>query len=118
MQLNPTFINQLQKLSQNRFALSEHTEYQSFLSTLLGCFHKSDTTRHYVIGTDGCHLCDEVCQSARQIGMDITVLELSLAPDILIETLGQMIPILLSPHRLLCYPFGIMDMLILMDYKK
>lgn len=110
---NPIFINQLHALSANRFALNDlsYDEYQGFLGTLLSYFNQTNLHRHYLIGTDGCHLCDDVQILACRVGLDLTVLELSDADDVLIDTLGVMIPILVTPNALLCYPFGVMDLL-------
>ena len=112
---NSKFIKYLQQLSTNRFALnvlSGH-EYQDFLHTLLAHFHQQKANRYYLIGTDGCHLCDDVMTLCQRIGLNVTALELSGANDVLIDTLGLMIPILVTPTALLCYPVGVMDLMAL-----
>lgn len=112
---NSKFIKYLQQLSTNRFALnvlSGH-EYQDFLHTLLAHFHQQKANQYYLIGTDGCHLCDDVMTLCQRIGLNVTALELSDANDVLIDTLGLMIPILVTPTALLCYPFGVMDLMAL-----
>ena len=109
---NINFISYLQKLSADRFALNAlpDGEYQDFLHTLLAYFGKQELCQYYLIGTDGCHLCDDVKALCQHLNISIISLELSETDDVLIDTLGVMIPILVTPTALLCYPFGIMDL--------
>ncbi|AKG19797.1 hypothetical protein AAX09_06030 [Moraxella bovoculi] len=76
----------------------------------------------YLIGTDGCHLCDEVYALLSQVGRIrplpfVHRVDVMNADELVIETLGVVIPILVTPARLLCYPFGVMDIMTLTDPK-
>lgn len=69
----------------------------------------------YLLGTDGCHLCDEV-----KTHLDLLTPRLKLPPikvldiinlnDELLTIVGKHIPILITNKTLLCYPFGLMDL--------
>lgn len=117
---NPSFINHLQNLSHDRFALSRlpAPDYTAFYYALLadfGCTPAPDTW--YLIGTDGCHLCDDVSTLIHKNfpHQPLTLLDLADGADVLIDTLGRCIPVLCTPHRLLCYPFGILDIVQLLN---
>ncbi|MDO4895738.1 MAG: hypothetical protein Q3971_00125 [Moraxella sp.] len=117
---NAMFIKYLQDLSQNRFALNTLNDdtYRAFLRTLLAQFGQHNSQRWYLIGTDGCHLCDDTARLMHRLGVDFIRLELTDTHDDIIDTLGMMIPILLTPTKMLCAPFGVMDIMALFDYKK
>lgn len=116
---NVTFIKQLQALSHNRFALNGLScdEFARFYLAVLAEFGQPPTNKCYLIGTEGCHLCDELWQLIKTTrphlinGLDIDYLELTDASSVLIDNLGVLIPIFLSPQKLLCYPFGMMDIM-------
>ncbi|STY93169.1 hypothetical protein [Moraxella bovis] len=129
---NINFIKYLQKLTNDRFGLTclAHNEYRTFHALLLATFtgldsqqiiHTSNpTTDWYLLGTDGCHLCHTshaLLTQARAIHPRmpaIHVLDLADSEE-LIDHLGTLIPILITPTRLLCYPFGIMDIVHLLS---
>ncbi|STY87403.1 Uncharacterised protein [Moraxella ovis] len=121
---NPIFINQLTDLSKNRFALDtlSNEQFFEFYQTLLSNFNINLGNDWYLIGTDGCHLCDEVYALLGQIGRIrplpfVHRVDVMNADELVIETLGVVIPILVTPARLLCYPFGAMDIMTLTDPK-
>lgn len=115
---NPIFINQLTDLSKNRFALDtlSNEQFFEFYQTLLSNFKIRAGNNWYLIGTDGCHLCDvtkSIVEQASCLGSlpILHYLDLAEANDasLLVDSLGVMIPVILTPSRLLCYPFGVMD---------
>lgn len=121
---NPIFINQLTDLSKNRFALDtlSNEQFFEFYQTLLSNFKINLGNDWYLIGTDGCHLCDEVYALLSQVGRIrplpfVHRVDVMNADELVIETLGVVIPILVTPARLLCYPFGVMDIMTLTDPK-
>ncbi|UZA29210.1 glutaredoxin family protein [Moraxella bovis] len=111
---NINFIKYLQKLTNDRFALTclAHNEYRTFHALLLATFtgldsqqiiHTSNpTTDWYLLGTDGCHLCHTshaLLTQARAIHPRmpaIHVLDLADSEE-LIDHLGTLIPILITP---------------------
>lgn len=125
---NINFIKHLQKLTNDRFALTclDHDEYRTFHALLLATFtdldsqqiiHSSNPTADwYLLGTDGCHLCHASHALLTQVRViyphmpTVYVLELT-GSDELIDHLGMLIPILITPTCLLCYPFGVMDVI-------
>ncbi len=131
--LSKNSLNTLLKLPQNRHALAHlpACEYQP-LFTEITALLKADAAQvnaqtaaevnaWYLIGTDGCHLCDyayRLIQQALHIKTTrpASLIRLDLADstdDTLIDTLGIHIPILLTPTKLLPYPFSIMDIMAL-----
>ena len=115
---NPIFINQLTDLSKNRFALDtlSNEQFFEFYQTLLSNFNIHAGNNWYLIGTDGCHLCDvtkSIIEQASCLGSLPILHNLDLAEandtGLLVDTLGIMIPVILTPSHLLCYPFGVMD---------
>lgn len=72
-------------------------------------------THAWLIGTQGCHLCDEAYQQyqlAQRVAPlpDVLVLDvIEFAPSTLTTAISHAIPILVLPNRILCYPFGLMD---------
>lgn len=121
---NHIFIKYLDDLSKNRFALNhlQSSEFYQFYQQVLQQFPTQPNPDDWcLIDTDGCHLCDHAKDIIAQASLQTTLpklQQLDLA-DIkdgnspLIDTFGMMIPILLTPTRLLCYPFGVMDVLAL-----
>lgn len=128
---NVNFFNNLQALSHNRFALSALTqgEFSAFHAQFLKNFHDKSISYQkisqsnpshdwYLIGTDGCHLCENShalltqTQSIYRLP-SVHVLDVMDSSDEMIDTVGKMIPLLLTPTALLCYPFGVMDIVAL-----
>ncbi|MBE9578059.1 MULTISPECIES: glutaredoxin family protein [Moraxella] len=124
---NINFIKYLQNLTDDRFALTclDHNEYRTFHTLLLATFAGSDSqlihtsnpaTDWYLLGTDGCHLCHAShalltqAQAMNPHMPAIHVLDLAGSEE-LIDHLGTLIPILITPTHLLCYPFGVMDVI-------
>lgn len=129
--MNNNFIKYLQNLTNDRFTLADldHDEYSTFYALLLATFtglgsqqiiHTSNpATDWYLLGTDGCHLCHAshtlLTQVQAMYPYTPTVHVLDLADsEKLIDHLGTLIPILITPTRLLCYPFVIMDIIYLL----
>lgn len=117
---NINFIKYLQNIKNHRFSLDtlEAQQFDIFYHQLLATFG-IDTPNHqlYLIGTQDCHLChlavadiERACQYTNT-NAPIIKLDLIDSHDIVIDTLGTMIPVLLTPKRLLCYPFSIMDII-------
>lgn len=76
----------------------------------------------YLLGTDGCHLCHQAGQMIEQAFAisptppRLLYLDLADGGELLIDLLGWHIPLVLTPSRLLGYPFGVMDLVaILME---
>lgn len=120
---NSIFINHLDNLSKDRFALNhlDGATFYQFYGDFLSQFDITPTNNSqdwYLIGTDGCHLCDNINTLLAQISSNTTlpshhILDITHANDAetLIKHIGVMIPLLLTPTRLLCYPFGVMDII-------
>ncbi|MCL1623769.1 hypothetical protein M2R47_05885 [Moraxella sp. Tifton1] len=116
------FSTHLTNLAHDRFALTQlkPQEFANLYHQIINSFNiTADGQDWYLIGTDGCHLCDEIASLLHQIKQTrplphIHHLELiDSQDDTVINGLGVLIPILLTPKQLLCYPFGIMDILTL-----
>lgn len=117
---NSRFINHLQNISNDRFATDHLSDgdYRAFLATLLACFgHTPAPNTWYLVGTAGCHLCDEACLLIHTALPHQPLINLDLvdAPPLVLDALGRRIPVLLTPSRLLCCPFGIMDIVQLLS---
>ncbi len=127
---NINFINHLQKLTSDRFSLSclNNQQFGYFYHQLLSRFDVNSGSHHkicqstptqdwYLIGTDGCHLCHlshTLLTQTKAIHPNMPnfyELDLMDADGELIEHLGSLIPILITPTALLCYPFGVMDII-------
>ena len=118
---NDALVSQLTQLSANRFALNDlpQNEFSNIYQALLGCFddfngQAQSPNAWYLIGTDGCHLCDsawQMLQTAQNLRpVSVYLLDLADSTDVrLIDVLGDKIPVLLTPQKLLCYPFGLLD---------
>ncbi|WP_066801266.1 glutaredoxin family protein [Moraxella oblonga] len=121
--MQTTFTNWLYALQHNRFALQalSQSDFYQFYATLLAGFAKTpDDKTWYLIGTEGCHLCEKSMAMINTLNLqnnDINIVELDIMEggDEIINALGASIPILLTPKTLLCYPFGIMDVLMLLQ---
>lgn len=119
--MQTTFTNQLHALKHDRFALQSlnQAEYDQFYTTLLANFAKlPDETTWYLIGTDGCHLCTQSMDMIKSIHLQnhhINVIELDImdGTELVLNALGASIPVLVTPKKLLCYPFGVLDILAL-----
>lgn len=108
---DPIFINQIIALSKNRFSLNtlDSEQFYKFYQTLLSNFDVILNDSWYLIGTDGCHLCDiaeSIYHQAILINSLPKLYTLDLAdikePNPLVDILGVMIPIILTPSNLLC----------------
>lgn len=109
----------LSNLKNNRHALNQLNvhEFQSLRHELLSCLHADiNEQTWYLIGTDGCHLCQDAhtwmsfVLKTQPNPPTLTRLEIMNTKDItLLDTLGKYIPILITPTKLLCYPFSVMD---------
>lgn len=122
------FIHYLQGLVDNRFILSglSDEKFDQFHDKFLKSFNEKSISNHkihqsnpaqdwYLIGTDGCHLCEDSYTLLTQIQLihpnipTIHVLDVIDASDEIINTMGRIVPLLLTPKQLLCHPFGVMD---------
>ncbi|MFB6349319.1 hypothetical protein ACFBZI_07790 [Moraxella sp. ZJ142] len=120
----------LKTLKTNRHALSQ-TDNTALIAKILSSFYRqpiddqsvgaNDPNTWYLIGTDGCHLCDKSHAVIKQAfattsnAPTLQLLDLANASDEqLIDALGVLIPVLITKTRLLCYPFGVMDILSLL----
>lgn len=110
----------LTKLGHDRHALRhmEATEFSALRHQILSALQASDTPAWYLLGTDGCHLCHEaqsIIETAATVCTQtpaVCVLDLADAADErLVDLLGRHIPILMTDSQLLCYPFGLMDII-------
>lgn len=127
---NISFFNHLQNLNNDRFALShlDTQNFREFRRHFLQNFNVNSNSYHqinasntaqdwYLVGTDGCHLC-HVCHAlltqTKAISLhmpDFYELDIIDGSDELIGHLGTLIPVLLTPTLILCYPFGVMDIM-------
>lgn len=110
----------LTKLGHDRHTLRhmEVTEFSALRHQILAALQASDTPAWYLLGTDGCHLCHEaqsIIETAATVCTQMpTVCALDLADaadERLVDLLGRHIPILMTDSQLLCYPFGLMDII-------
>lgn len=112
----------LSNLKNNRHALTSISpdDYASLRSELLACLQVNTDDIHnhtwHLIGTDGCHLCQDAhtwisfVLKTQPNPPTLTRLEIMNTQDItLLDTLGKYLPILITPTKLLCYPFSVMD---------
>lgn len=113
----------LSNLANNRHALNRlaSDEFELLRHDLLDCLQVDiDTQAWYLIGTDGCHLCQDasvwinfVLQTQANAPI-LHQLEIMDTTDIsLLDTMGKYLPILITPNKLLCYPFSMMDVQLL-----
>ncbi|WP_323843104.1 glutaredoxin family protein [Moraxella sp. Pampa] len=123
---NQQFIHHLTNLTTSRFALNQlcDDDFKAFHHRLLSEFDIQSTSNDWhLIGTKGCHLCDEVNHLLSQVNATKTlpnICQLDLTDandDFLIDTLGLTIPVLLTPKKILCYPFGVMDIFSLVHHR-
>lgn len=122
---NELFIHQLQNLRQNRFFANKlpQKSYQIFYQTLLKYLNPQthlDPQNKYLVGTDGCHLCDDakniLLTAQKTHSFAFTVLDLADADEWLMNEIYTIIPFFITPQKILCYPFGIMDIVFLENY--
>lgn len=112
----------LSNLKNNRHALTSISsdDFASLRRELLTCLQVNDDDSHehtwYLLGTDGCHLCQDAqtwmsfVLKTQPNPPTLARLEIMNTKDItLLDTLGKYIPILITPTKLLCYPFSVMD---------
>lgn len=110
-----------------QYFANQHTTHH-FAPQLYAQFAQSHANGDwYLLGTDGCHLCDDVDNFLHSvtIRLDLPTIHrlelldfLPICDSKLLECLSPFIPILLTPHDFLCYPFGIMDILSLKNNSK
>ncbi len=115
----------LSNLKNNRHALNQLNihEFQSLRHELLSCLHTDiNEQTWYLIGTDGCHLCHDASvwiDFARQTQANaptLCQLDIMNTADIsLLDTIGKYLPVLVTPNKLLCYPFSVMDVQALLN---
>lgn len=108
--------------------LNQHFDHAPTALYQLVAQNQSSTQADWrLLGTDGCHLCDEMDAFLQQQAVrfdlpPIVRLEildfLSKDDKKIFEQLSHFIPILITPHDFLCYPFGVMDILTLNNYYK
>lgn len=74
-----------------------------------------DERAYWLIGTDGCHLCDLAWDSCQQamMGSDSLVIKVELLDfyDEIVSALACHIPVLVKQKDLLAYPFGVLDII-------
>ena len=69
-----------------------------------------------LLTTAGCHLCDQALELIRRAGPTLELMLVDIAEDdALIEQYGEKIPVLRLVHRELCWPFGLLDVRMLVD---
>lgn len=112
---NANFIKNLQNISHNRFALNalNDDDFYVFYCQLLSEFGINTPDNWYLIGTESCHLCHLAQQTLDMSHTKATYLDLMDSSQLIIDTLGTHIPLLLTPKKMLCCPFGLMDILTL-----
>lgn len=100
------------QLPPQKIAEQLYSTIQSYLA--------DNTQSWYLLGTEGCHLCDEVAQF-----LNMNAHRLVLPPILILDIMdfldseksefmkqaSPFIPILITPSDFLCHPFGIMDIL-------
>ncbi len=110
----------LTELGHDRYVLRhmETTEFSVLRHQILAALQSSDEQAWYLLGTDGCHLCHEaqsIIETAATVCTQmptVCVLDLAdTADERLVDLLGRHIPILMTDSQLLCYPFGLMDII-------
>ncbi|USZ15157.1 hypothetical protein NGM44_01815 [Moraxella sp. FZFQ2102] len=110
----------LSNLKNNRHAVAglSADDFTHFRQELLTCLQVDDIRDDtwYLIGTDGCHLCQDAQTWLGFVLKTVTPspalirLEIMNTQDItLLDSLGKYLPILITPNQLLCYPFSVMD---------
>lgn len=119
--MHTAFTSQLHALKSDRFALQSlnQSEFAQFCDDLLASFDLTPTAdAWYLVGTEGCHLCEQskfVINTVQSQHPHITLIELDIidSTEAVLEVLGASIPILITPKKMLCYPFGVMDVMAL-----
>lgn len=74
----------------------------------------------WLFGTDGCHLCETVQKELTLIKKSYAISPIQIVDIIdlnesLLTAMATHIPILITPKAVLNYPFGMMDMIGLLD---
>lgn len=85
----------------------------AYHSTHLTALNEKDW---WLIGTDGCHLCElaaaDIALVAKRLKLpNVVQLELLNFDNAVVQILGTHIPVLITTHSLLSYPFGVMDII-------
>lgn len=110
----------LDLLTHNRFALRQHPDLQGIRHALITAYSIHATPLQpdawWLIGTDGCHLCELAEHDIMQVkGLyplpDLQVLEILEFDASVIQIFSPLLPILITPTSLLTYPFGVMDII-------
>lgn len=113
-----TAIAHLQLLSANRFALhNQPHNLDGIRQTLINAHQKPiSTDTWWLIGTEGCHLCELAEYDIRQVANSyplphLDTLEVLDFDECIAKIFAPLLPILVTPHALLTYPFGVMDVI-------
>jgi len=72
-----------------------------------------------LLTTAGCHLCDQALELIRRAAptLELTLVDIA-EDDALIEQYGEKIPVLRLASRELCWPFGLLDVRMLVDAQR
>lgn len=113
-------ITALSKIADDRYALTRlpAADFTVLRHEILTVLQAADESPWYLLGTDSCHLCQivqtliDTASAAYTTLPKVTVLDLADAADErMVDLLGRHIPILMTDRQLLCYPFGLMDII-------
>ena len=116
-------LKALEQLSDDRHALSKLPKqaYQPIHAQILATLGAANQD-WYLLGTEGCHLCHsaqaviEQALAMTTTPMTFGVLDLADSQDeSLIDALGAHIPILITQDQMILYPFGLMDVMNLLN---
>lgn len=104
-------------LSEQLHSLLAKSDEMSWQEALLPYCQKNDTPlrAYWLIGTDSCHLCDEMwglCQQAMiRLGVWVIQVELTDFDDKVATVLAPHIPVLIRKEDMVVYPFGLLEVL-------
>lgn len=72
-----------------------------------------------LLTTEGCHLCDQALDVIRRAAplLELTLVDIA-EDDELIEQYGEKIPVLRTSGRELCWPFGLLDVRMLVTSQR
>ena len=72
-----------------------------------------------LLTTAGCHLCDQALEVIRRAApmLELTLVDIA-EDDALIERYGEKIPVLRLAHCELCWPFGLLDVRMLVEAQR
>lgn len=107
-------INSLQLLNNATSTTSQ--DIYHFRQQLIQVYPTLSADDWYLIGTDGCHLCEKIEQELTIIKNsyhmpNIKLLDVLELPEPLLTRLAAYIPILVTDDKILNYPFGMMDII-------